>query len=208
MSEISTKVREDTNVCSGYLKNIINLGIIKKETPYGEKTSKKSIYSIEDNMFCFWYRFVLDNNSIIVRGTADLVYKKIEAQLSDYMGRVFEDISAQYLWKQLLTGNSPVEFTSLGRWWGNDPKKKCQAEIDIMGEQDSNTALFAECKWRNENVDLDVLETLIDRSRLFHYTKMHYFVFSKTGFTKGCMERADEMGNVTLVSYKDIVKAM
>ena len=159
-------------------------------------------------MFCFWYRFVLDNNSIIVRGAADLVYKKIEAQLSDYMGRVFEDISAQYLWKQLLTGNLPVEFTSLGRWWGNDPKKKCQAEIDIMGEQDSNTALFAECKWRNENVDLDVLETLIDRSRLFHYTKMHYFVFSKTGFTKGCMERADEMGNVTLVSYKDIVKAM
>ena len=208
MSEISTKVGEDTNVCSGYLKNLINLGIIKKETPYGEKTSKKSIYSIEDNMFCFWYRFVLDNNSVIVRGAADLVYKKIEAQLSDYMGRVFEDISAQYLWKQLLTGNSPVEFTSLGRWWGNDPKKKCQAEIDIMGEQDSNTALFAECKWRNENVDLDVLETLIDRSRLFHYTKMHYFVFSKTGFTKGCMERADEMGNVTLVSYKDIVKAM
>ena len=208
MSEISTKVGEDTNICSGYLKNLINLGIIKKETPYGEKTSKKSIYSIEDNMFCFWYRFVLDNNSIIVRGAADLVYKKIEAQLSDYMGRVFEDISAQYLWKQLLTGNSPVEFTSLGRWWGNDPKKKCQAEIDIMGEQDSNTALFAECKWRNENVDLDVLETLIDRSRLFHYTKMHYFVFSKTGFTKGCMERADEMGNVTLVSYKDIVKAM
>ncbi|WP_243112452.1 AAA family ATPase [Roseburia sp. OM04-10AA] len=78
MSEISTKVGEDTNVCSGYLKNLINLGIIKKETPYGEKTSKKSIYSIEDNMFCFWYRFVLDNNSIIVRGAADLVYKKIE----------------------------------------------------------------------------------------------------------------------------------
>ena len=34
MSEISTKVGEDTNVCSGYLKNLINLGIIKKETPY------------------------------------------------------------------------------------------------------------------------------------------------------------------------------
>ena len=29
------------------------LGIIKKETPYGEKASKKSIYSIEDNMFYF-----------------------------------------------------------------------------------------------------------------------------------------------------------
>ena len=55
------------------------------------------------------------------------------------------------------------------------------------------------------DLDLDVLETLIDRSGLFHYTKVHYFLFSKTGFTKGCMEKAEEMGNVTLVRYADIV---
>lgn len=205
MSEISTKVGEGTTVCSGYIKNLINLGIIRKETPYGEKASRKSIYSIEDNMFYFWYRFVLDNNSVIVRGAADLVYKQIEAQLSDYMGRVFEEICAQYLWKLLLGGKMPIEFTSLGRWWGNDPRKRIQTEIDIMGEQDSNSAIFAECKWRNENVDLDVLETLINRSGLFHYTKVHFFLFSKTGFTKGCMEKAEEMGNVTLVTYDDIM---
>ena len=34
MSEVSTKVGEDTNVCSGYLKNLINLGIIKNKTCY------------------------------------------------------------------------------------------------------------------------------------------------------------------------------
>lgn len=208
MSEISTKVGENTNVCSRYLKNLINLGIIKRETPYGEKDSKKSIYSIEDNMFNFWYRFVVDNNSIIVRGATDLVYKKIEKQLSDYMGRVFEDICIQYLWKQLLAGNSPIEFVSLGRWWGNDSVNKCQTEIDIMGEQDDKTALFAECKWRNENVDLDVLEKIVDRSTLFRYSKVYYYLFSKTGFTKRCMEKAEEMGNVTLVSYKDIMGAM
>lgn len=208
MAGISAKVGEDTNVCSVYIKNLINLGIIKKETPYGDKTSKKSIYDIEDNMFCFWYRFVPDNNSIIVRGATNLVYKRIEAQLSDYMGRVFEDICTQYLWKLLLTGKSPIEFVSLGRWWGNDPKLRCQAEIDIMGEQDSNAALFAECKWRNENVDLDVLETLIERSNLFHYTKVHYYLFSKTGFSKGCMEKAEDMGNVSLVSYVDIVSTL
>ncbi len=150
-------------------------------------------------------RFVLDNTSAIARGAVNLVYKRIEAQLSDYMGRVFEEICKQYLWKLLLEGRMPIEFVSLGRWWGNDPRKKVQTEIDIMGEQDSSSAIFAECKWRNENVDLDVLETLIDRSGLFHYTKVHYFLFSKTGFTKGCMEKAQEMRNVTLVSYDDIV---
>ena len=205
MSEISSKVGEDTNVCTNYIKNLINLGIVQKETPYGEKASRKSIYSIEDNMFRFWYRFVLDNNSIIARGAADLVYKRIEPQLSDYMGKVFEEICRQYLWKQLLSGNCPVEFTSLGRWWGNDPKEKSQAEIDIMGQQDKNTALFAECKWTNEKVDLGVLETLVKRSELFNYKTKHYYLFSKSGFTKGCEDKAKEMGNVSLVEYGDIV---
>lgn len=208
MSEISSKVGEDTNVCTNYIKNLINLGIVQKETPYGEKASRKSVYSIEDNMFRFWYRFVLDNNSLIVRGAADLVYKRIEPQLSDYMGKVFEEICKQYLWKRLLSGNCPVELKSLGRWWGNNPKEKTQEEIDVMGEQDKNTALFAECKWTNEKVDLGVLETLVKRSNLFSYKTKHYYLFSKTGFTKGCIDKANEMGNVNLVEYGDIIKGV
>lgn len=205
MSEISNKVGEDTNVCTNYIKNLINLGILQKETPYGEKTSRRSIYSIEDNMFRFWYRFVLDNNSLIARGAADLVYKRIEPQLSDYMGKVFEEICKQYLWKQLLSGNCPIEFSSIGRWWGNDPKEKKQTEIDIMGEQDKNTALFAECKWTNEKVDLGVLETLIKRSNLFPYKTKHYYLFSKSGFTKGCIDEANKMGNVSLIEFSNML---
>ncbi len=205
MSEIATKVGEDTNVCTSYIKNLMNLGIVQKETPYGEKNSRKTIYYIEDNMFRFWYRFVLDNNSVIMRGATDRVYKRIEPYLSDYMGKVFEDICTQYLWKQLLDEKCPIEFNSLGRWWGNDPKEKKQTEIDIMGEQDKDTALFGECKWTNEKVDLSVLETLLKRSKLFSYTNVYYYLFSKTGFTKGCIDKAEELGNVSLVSYNEIV---
>ena len=206
MSEISSKVGEDTNVCSTYLKNLVALGIVQKETPYGEEASKKSIYSIDDNMFRFWYRFVPENASMIARGAADLVYKRIEPHLPEYMGKVFEEICKQYLWKLLLSSKSPVEFTSLGRWWGNDPAHKCQAEIDIMGEKDKDTALFAECKWTTEKVDLAILETLVVRSELFPYKNRHFFLFSKSGFTKGCAEKAKKLGNVSLVTYGEIVK--
>lgn len=206
MSEISGKIGEDTNVCSTYIKNLIALGIVQKETPYGENTSRKSVYSIDDNMFRFWYRFVSENNSIIARGASELAYKRIEPHLSAYMGKVFEEICRQYLWKLLIAGKCPVEFSSLGRWWGNDPVEKSQAEIDIMGEQDKNTALFCECKWTNEKVGPGILETLIKRSRLFPYMNVHFYLFSKSGFTKGCEDRAKEMGNVTLVGYKDIIK--
>ncbi len=208
LSEISNKVGEDTNVCTTYIKNLILLGIVQKETPYGEKPSRKTIYSIADNMFRFWYRFVLENNSIIARGADNLAYKRIEPYLTDYMGKVFEDIATQYLWKLLLTGNSPIEFTSLGRWWGTDPRIKSQTEIDIMGEQDKNTALFAECKWTNEKVDLKILETLILRSQLFPHKNVYLFLFSKSGFTKGCIDKSQELGNVNLVTYSDILKSM
>ncbi len=208
MAEISTKVGEDTSVCTAYLKNLIALGLVRRETPYGEKSSRKSLYVIADNMFRFWYRFVPENSSVIARGAADLAYKRIEPHLSDYMGKVFEEICKQYLWHLLLSGKSPVEFGGLGRWWGTDISTHSQTEIDIMGEQDKNVALFAECKWTNEKVDVGVLETLARRSRMFQYQKAQLVLFAKKGFTKGCQDAADEMGNVMLVTYGEILRGM
>ncbi len=206
MSEISTKIGEDSNVCSIYLKNLISLGLVKKETPYGEKMSRKSIYSIEDPMFRFWYRFVPENNSLIAKGAAEIVWNRIEPQISTYMGKIFEDICTEYLWEQLLSGKCPIEFNSLGRWWGGNPKTKKQEEIDIMGTDDKESAIFAECKWTNEQVDEDVLKTLEERSRLFHYKNVHLYIFSKSGFTDRCKKTASEQGNVSLILFGDMIK--
>lgn len=205
MNEISNKIQEDTSVCAAYIRNLITLGIIKKEAPYGENGSRKTIYSIEDNMFRFWYRFVPENASVISRGATDLAYSRIAPQLQSYMGGVFEDICKQYLWKLLLEGKCAVNFSDIGRWWGTNPKTKSQEEIDIMGV-DKDFALFGECKWTNEKVDLGVLETLEERSGIFNYEKKHFYIFAKTGFTKGCIDRAAQMGNVTLVAYKDMLE--
>ncbi len=204
MNEISNKIDEDTSVCATYIKNLITLGIIKKESPYGEKASRKTIYSIEDNMFRFWYRFVPENISVISRGAADLAYKRIASELSDYMGKVFEEICRQYLWKLLLEEKCAVNFRDLGRWWGTNPKTKSQEEIDIIGAN-KDSVLFGECKWTNEKIDLSVLETLAERSNLFYCREKHFYIFAKTGFTKGCLAKAAEMGNVTLVAYKDML---
>ena len=206
MAEISTKVDESTSVCAAYMKNLIALGLIRKETPYSEKESRKSIYAIDDNMFRFWYRFVPENRSMIGRRAVDLTYRKIEPFLPDYMGRVFEEICKQYLWNLLLDGESSVEFQDLGRWWGTDSSTHSQIEIDIMGVQDRDTALFGECKWTNEKVDTGVLDTLERRSQMFHYSKIQLCLFAKNGFTKGCIDAAEKMGCVMLVSYKDIIK--
>ena len=106
----------------------------------------------------------------------------------------------------MLQDECEVNFMELGRWWGTNPKTKRQEEIDILGVEDNNTALFGECKWKNEKVDTGVLETLVERSNIFHYNRKHYYLFSKSGFTGGCVELAQQMGNVTLVSYEQMME--
>jgi len=206
ISDISHKIGESTSACSAAVKNLIALGIINKETPYGDSSSKKAIYSIADNMYRFWYRFVPQNYSLINLGGSEIVYQRISPFFNEYMGAVFEDICKQYLWRLLLLGKAPINFSSLGRWWGNDPSIKKQAEIDIMAEQDKQIALFCECKWRNEAVNENILELLEHRSTLFRYKNNYYIIFSKSDFTDKCKSMAQAKPNVMLIDYADIVR--
>lgn len=153
-------------------------------------------------MFKFWYRFILPNMSLLSMGATDMVYRRIENYLPEYMGNIFEDMCRQYMWQLLLRGEIECMFVSLGRWWGNDPIEKKQTEIDIIGFSDDDSAVFGECKWTNEPVDVKVLETLRYRANLFHHEKKYLYLFAKNGFTAKCKEQAEYMGNVKLISYE------
>lgn len=203
MSEICSKTGLDTGLTTSYLNKLMSLGIVKKEMPFGTNSSRKTIYLLEDSMFRFWYRFIPDNLATINRGLTDMVYKKIAPQITSFMGGVFEEICKQYLWEQNRQGKAAVAFTDLGRWWGNDPKNKCEAEIDIIGTSDDKSALFCECKWTSEKVDTGVLDTLAERSKLFSFTNIYLYLFAKTGFSKGCLDKATELGNVELVCFEE-----
>ena len=52
-NEIATKVGVESAVCAKYLKVLLDLGILKKETPITEKAGKKTVYAIGDNFFRF-----------------------------------------------------------------------------------------------------------------------------------------------------------
>ena len=136
----------------------------------------------------------------------DLAYKNINEHLASYMGAVFEEICKQYLWRLNIQGKAAITFTDLGRWWGNDTKNRREVEIDIIATDNINSALFCECKWTNEKVDAGVLDTLAERSKLFRYANVCLYLFAKTGFTKGCIDKANELGNVNLVTFSEMMK--
>lgn len=205
LSEITTKAGlKDTATTSAYMKKMLSLGLIEKEIPYGAKGTKKAIYKISDGMFQFWYRFVPANYSLIQQGAGELVYTKNKQQIDAYMGFVFENICKEYLWKENLAGKLPIQFTDIGRWWGTNPKTRNQEEIDLIADDGEGNAIFAECKWRNENVDKDEICSLIEQSSLFNYKQCYFVLFSKTDFTKQCYKLAEEMGNILLIKYENM----
>ena len=209
LGDIASKAGISTALCANNIKQLISLGIVRKELPAGEHKTKKTLYSLEDHMFKFWYRFIPENISAINLRATNMVYSnRVAPFLSEYMGYIFEDISKQYLWSLLIRDKCPVRFSVLGRWWGADEKRKQETEIDIMGIESKERALFGECKWTNSPADKAVLDALIEKGEMFSYPYKCYYLFSKSGFTQGCIETAQNMENVFLVSYSDILDSI
>jgi len=200
-NEIATKTGLETAVCSKYLTSLISLGIVKKERPLLDEKLKKTIYRLADSMFRFWYRFVPHHSSLIQSGAGKKVYSDIEPQIPAFMGEVFEEICKQYLWRENLAERLPFYFRDAGRWWGTNPLKKSEQEIDILAVGE-NCAIFCECKWTTEPVGSGILNNLIEKSLMFDYDDKFYFIFSKSGFTDECKKRE----NVQLIEFKDMLK--
>ena len=203
-SEIASKVGLETSTLANYIDKLLELDLVEKETPIGSKSNRKTIYSIKDTMFTFWYRFIPTNNILIQRNRGEYAWKNIEPQISHYMGHIFEKICTDYLWQ--IYENLPVLYQQIGRWWGTNPKLKRQEEIDIVATDEVN-AIVCECKWRNEQVEFSVIQTLLDRAKLLPYQNYYYYIFSKTGFSEQCLKYANEQTNIKLITYQDILQA-
>lgn len=205
LNEIATKTGMESSGCSNQLSSLVSLEIVRKEVPITEKPGgRKTIYKLEDTMFLFWYRFVRPNLSSIMRGIGETVYDVlVKPQINDFMGRIFEEICQQYMFLPSVYVTLPFPVGNTGRWWGTNPQKKCQEEIDIMAVYEKQ-AFLGECKWRNEAVGMETVRTLEERSRLFHYEREYLWLFSKTGFTEEAIEYSCKKENIKLCSFDEM----
>jgi len=205
-NEISTKVGVESGICAKYIRVLLELGILKKETPITEKPGRKTIYAIDDNFFRFWYRFVPRNMSAISSGRIRRIYSQtVKRFLPDYMGLVFEKMCQEYLSR--YAEDLPVLLNEVGQWWGTDPKERKEVQIDIVGTPaEGDEYIIGSCKYKNEKIGIDELTLLRRYAEVFGKGgKYHYYIFSKGGFTDGLYQLAQQ-GQVTLLGLEDIYK--
>ena len=114
----------------------------------------------------------------------------MRSNLNQYLGHVFEDICREYL---LDHG-----YQKAGRWWSG-PK-----EIDIVA-YNRESMLLAECKYRNELTDADLIDELLDKSESINSKGLmkRYALFSKSGYTRVAEIRAKGIG-MELIRFEEM----
>lgn len=180
------------------LRNLTATGIIKKNYAITDERNKRKIrYTLGDHMFQFWYRFVPNGIDLIEMGRGETYYDTIvRPHLSDYMGSIFEDMCRYYtLYEGVNRRFAGSLITQVGTWWGTNPSKKEETDIDVVGlDKIAKTAVLGECKFKNEVIDKSVFMALKERNGLIdhRYRTIHYLLFSKSGFSDWILEHKKE----------------
>ena len=140
LNEIKNYMNVKRTDISPYLRNLIEVGMIKREVPITENVrSRLGRYYISDNFLKFWFRYIYPNVSSIEEGIFDIDI--IKGDYNRYLGYIFEDVVKQFLIKER---DKIFKFSKIGKWWHKE------REIDIVALNESTEEImFIECKWQD-----------------------------------------------------------
>ncbi|WP_242870739.1 DUF234 domain-containing protein [Acidaminobacter hydrogenoformans] len=114
----------------------------------------------------------------------------IQPGLDGYMGSTYENICLQYIQREVREGRITPTYLTYGRWWGNNPDRKREEEVDVVAVT-STHILVGECKWRNESMGTETLDVLKTRDELIRKDReIQYVLFSKYGFSDALIKLA------------------
>lgn len=209
----SVDIQNDAGLSSsataGYLKSLEELGVIERIAPVGDANRKHARYRICDWLFLSHFSLVARYAQLVERGMEQQAAERIvQRDLSTYVGHVFEDVSRQWLMRQISSGNVPVLPLEVGRWWGTDSRRHETVDVDVAAIGLDGEVIAGECKWETRPVTSDVLGTLAGRAELVRRqaSRVLLFLFSKSGFTDECREDARRRGNVRLVTADEMLE--
>lgn len=201
LGNISSNLSVSQTNLSKYLQTLINLDILEREIPITEdnpEKSKKGRYNIKDNYISFWFKFIYPYKGFLEMEEYDVVMDKIKRNFIDnHVSFVYENICKEKMWDLNVKGKLGFTFNKLGRWWN------ITTEIDIVG-YDSNgiDIIFGECKYTNNQMDVDVLYNLEKKAKEVEWKKDNrrekFILFSINGYSKRLVEIAESRDDIIL----------
>ena len=195
LNDIALKIHEDTQKCSKYLSTLQAIRLVKKCVPCTEsETSRRTVYEISDNYFSFWYDFLFEHKSYYEllgeEKSAEEIFRP--ENINRYMGHIFEKICLEYMIRLARGGKLPFVPEKYGRWWGNNPARKMQDDIDVLlSDKNGSKLIICECKFRNDQFGSEEFDVMLSRRAIFpSASEVYFFAFSKGGFADSVHEKA------------------
>lgn len=133
----------------GFLKNLTeDYGLLTKKQPIFDKPLSKNVrYTLNDNFFLFWFRFIAKYSYMLEIGAQERLKELIKRDYAIFSGMMLE----RYFREKIIEQKT---FTRIGGWWN----RKGENEIDIIAEDElDKKALFAEVKREKSRISLGML---------------------------------------------------
>ena len=193
-----------------------SLELIWRERNYGAAEKAPYRYRIADNAIRFWYRFVHPNRSRLETGDPSAIWTyQVQPLLNDYMGKVFERICRE-AFRRHHSSWGYADAAQWARWEGQDRNRR-GIEIDTVALLDNDRILTGEIKWTTRpseyDIHRDLLRNLDDLARsgqgwardaLSPDRSAGFLYCSAGGFSAEFQQRAEQDGNVRLVTLADL----
>jgi len=195
LNEIKDFIKVKRTDITPYLKNLIEVGFIKRKVPITENIkSRKGRYLISDNFLKFWFKYIYPNLSSIEEGIFDK--NIIKKDYNSYLGNIFEEVC-----KQFIISTKQFKFTKIGKWWHKDK------EIDLIGlNEETKKILFCECKWKDKVNPKKILNKLKEKSKFVKWhnekRKESYCIIARSFKSK------PKLSNCLLFDLKDMSKVL
>lgn len=177
-----------------YLHTLLALGFIRRvislDAPDYSHT-RLSRYEIKDSYLKFYFHYIYPNLELLEQNRISRLMDIITEQHDAFVGKTgFEELARRCL---IQLGDAyKLSFVPdyVGRIWNK------QVEIDVAATNKKlQTILLGECKWTRNKMNSKSLDNLMKKSTLLpriQAYKIHYALFSKSGFTSELLDRANK----------------
>lgn len=174
LSELAARMGKPATHLSNALSFLTELKYIRREIPFGEslRSTKRSLYKINDPFFNFYFTFIVPEKSRIDLGLSTQVIKEIKKRLPLY---------TSFVWEELCRRSVPFlfradEFKPASRWWGKGIDGTF-LEIDIVSESvDKKKLLVGEAIWSEKNDLVSIAGELLNKVDRLPFVRNHEII--------------------------------
>ena len=153
LSEIAARLGKPVTSLTRVMSRLLDLELLSKETPFltAVRSSKKTLYWLNDPFLAFWFRYVEPNRSRLEAGLMSKVQSDIKKYYSHHKAWIWEKMVRDSIPHLSIADN---EWMLAQRWWGAGKDRK-PMELDVLSESvDGKSLLVCEVKLTANEKDI------------------------------------------------------